>query len=238
MFAMRHVLNSLFAFLVLVTGCPFPGNGKDDTGECTPDREVCDGLDNDCDGEVDEDNPMELIMGCFDSDGDGFGNPNEPSEYCFPNVVADCSDCNDANAIIYPGAPIPLCMGDQDFDCDGEIEEEDCVRDNDGDGWYGDTDCDDANPDIHPEAAEYCNERDDDCDGEVDESDAVDAVTYCGDADGDGYGNPNYSVTSCDQPEGFVTDCTDCDDANRQVNPGEDDPGYDKLDQDCDGEED
>lgn len=43
------------------------------------------------------------------------------------------------------------------------------VVDADADGHAADVDCDDANPAIHPAAAESCNDVDDNCDGEVDE---------------------------------------------------------------------
>ena len=41
--------------------------------------EVCNDYDDDCDGEIDED----LVIGLyFDADGDGYGDPNRPSEDC------------------------------------------------------------------------------------------------------------------------------------------------------------
>ena len=43
--------------------------------------------------------------------------------------------------------------------------------DGDGDGWYADDDCDDADPSVHPEAWELYDGRDNDCDGAVDVSD-------------------------------------------------------------------
>lgn len=42
-------------------------------------------------------------------------------------------------------------------------------EDNDGDGYYLNSDCDDAAAAIHPGAGELCNGADDDCDGRVDE---------------------------------------------------------------------
>jgi hypothetical protein len=122
-------------------------------------------------------------------------------------------------------------------------------RDADGDG-YGDpgvtqvacsaptgyvsdhTDCNDGNPNIHPGAAEVCNGIDDDCDGQIDEGVKN---TYYRDADGDGYGNASVSTEACSAPTGYVSDHTDCDDANAAVNPGATEV-YNGIDDDCDGQ--
>ena len=56
----------------------------------------------------------------------------------------------------------------------------DSAVDNDLDGFSEDEgDCDDSDPDVHPEAEELCNELDDDCDALTDEE------TTCYDDDGD-----------------------------------------------------
>src|SRR5208283_1592666 len=46
--------------------------------------------------------------------------------------------------------------------------------------------------------------------------------TYYQDLDGDGYGNPNVSITSSSPtpPAGYVTDNTDCNDTNASIHPG------------------
>jgi hypothetical protein len=82
--------------------------------------------------------------------------------------------------------------------------------DADGDGWSDDLDCDDGDPDVHPEAAEVCNGVDDDCDEDVPADEADD--------DGDG-------SRVCDG---------DCDDGDAQVLPGAGE-ACDELDNDCDG---
>lgn len=66
-------------------------------------------------------------------------------------------------------------------------------------------DCDDTSGNIHPGAAETCNDLDDDCDGLIDED--LQMYTYYQDADDDGYGNELVFITSCDTvpQEGYVT---------------------------------
>lgn len=62
--------------------------------------EVCDGQDNDCDGDADEGLPMVTV--CYDGDGDGFGNRSITSQTCGStgSYVADCTDCDDSNGDI------------------------------------------------------------------------------------------------------------------------------------------
>lgn len=89
--------------------------------------------------------------------------------------------------------------------------------DEDDDGYPSDEDCNDADPDIHPDADEICDEIDNDCDGRVDDADddVVGGETYA-DRDGDGFGNPDN--TRCDAATG-ISDASDCDDLDAAVNP-------------------
>ncbi|MBU1221276.1 hypothetical protein KKF34_03500 [Myxococcota bacterium] len=83
----------------------------------------CDGVDNDCDGLIDED-----LLGTFylDGDNDGFGNPEFPIEACAvpEGYVINSDDCNDSNEFINPDA-IDLCDG-SDNNCDGIIDAGEC----------------------------------------------------------------------------------------------------------------
>ena len=188
--------------------------------------EVCDGIDNDCDGVVDDG---------FDLDGDGWTTCDDDCDDSDPDVNPDevevcngidddcdvlvdegydndldgwticAGDCNDGDAAISPGAP-EACDGEDD-DCDGIIDD---GFDLDGDGWTTCAgDCNDSNNAINPAISESCNFVDDDCDGSVDEG---------FDLDGDGWSTCNG----------------DCNDSNSNINPGEAEV-CDGIDQDCGG---
>ena len=217
--------------------------------------ETCNGIDDDCDGDIDESGTPSVWY--EDSDGDGYGSAASSVSACGQPVgyVMDSSDCDDTNASVNEGG-IEECNG-KDDDCDGTVDEDGAFdtyyADTDGDG-YGDalettaacdapigyvsddTDCDDTTSAINPGATEVCNTYDDDCDTAVDETGA--AGTWYLDADGDGYGDATVTVTSCDPPPGYVIDATDCDDASGFTYPGAPDDCYDGIDDDCAGDSD
>ena len=55
------------------------------------------------------------------------------------------------------------------------------------------------------------------------------------DNDGDGFGDPDKTTESCNAPNGYVADNTDCNDNNETIYPGADEL-CDGLDNNCDGE--
>ncbi len=114
------------------TGPPPPldsdNDGFDETEDCDdedpsihPDAdEHCDGIDEDCDEEVDED-AVDQTLWFLDADGDGYGSPSTQFEACeaFSNAVDNDGDCDDSNEAINPSAT-EVCGDDLDNDCDGE----------------------------------------------------------------------------------------------------------------------
>ena len=100
------------------------GDCDDDDAAVHPDGvEVCDGVDNDCDGTVDPEDSEDVATWYLDRDADGFGNPDVTEDACtapgeFWVLVG--TDCNDDAADIFPGAQ-EFCDG-HDGDCDGAEE--------------------------------------------------------------------------------------------------------------------
>ena len=190
--------------------------------------EVCDLLDNDCDGVVDDgfdqdaDGVTSCGGDCNDSDAGTF--PDNPEicdqldQDCDEDIDEDfdldnddystCSlpvaDCDDTDFTVNP-SEAEICDG-KDNDCNGVVDD---GFDLDGDGVAPCTgDCDDTDPAVFPGQVEQCNDTDDDCDTLIDED-------Y--DLDGDG-------VSSCGG---------DCDDVDPAVNPAAPEQ-CDGIDNDCD----
>jgi hypothetical protein len=217
---------------------------------------MCNGEDDNCDGNIDEDTAIDAITWFQDADKDGFGNNNNTTTACsIPSgYIADNTDCDDYDDDTNPSAA-ELCNGEDD-NCDGNIDEDTAIdaitwfQDADEDG-YGDsaifqttcetpsgfvadnTDCNDSNLEINPIAYEICNGEDDDCNGDTDDF-AIDALVFYEDLDEDGYGNLNSFSISCEAPVGFLSNASDCDDDNEDVNPAAVEL-CNTIDDNCDG---
>jgi large repetitive protein len=212
--------------------------------------EVCDGVDNNCDGEVDE--GLDLQTWYFDGDGDGYGLDTVSTEACArpEDYTSAGGDCDDRDPAINPDARDD-CDG-VDNDCDGEIDDAASTtwyRDADRDGWgdasvtepgcsapvgYTDVsgDCDDGDPAINPDAREVCDGVDNNCDGEIDDAAST---TWYRDADRDGWGDASVTELGCSEPAGYTDVSGDCDDTTAAVSPGVAET-CDGIDDDCDGE--
>ncbi|MFO0599291.1 MAG: choice-of-anchor V domain-containing protein [Myxococcaceae bacterium] len=165
--------------------CMLPSGFSATDGDCddfdnrkTPGKaEACNGLDDNCNGQVDE--GLTAVTTWPDSDGDGYGwAVGTPMSGCAGgNRATNDLDCDDVNRNINPGA-METC-NQKDDDCDGQIDDGAKIRC--GEGWcarYGPTcnaiDCVPGAPLI-----ERCNALDDDCDGLVDDGDLCGAGAAC-----------------------------------------------------------
>ncbi|MCF8247796.1 MAG: hypothetical protein K9J37_03950 [Saprospiraceae bacterium] len=185
------------------------GTGTDDCNDTNADIhpgaiEVCNGLDDDCDGTTDE---GVTITYYADVDGDTYGDPAMTMQACTApsGYVSDNTDCDDTDANEYPGQ---TWYPDVDVDGWGGAPNVQCERPA---GFFvlaeltnGIDDCDDADPLEFP------------------------GQTWFIDADDDDYGV--YSIEQCERPtNGFLlaelaagsTGTDDCNDADPLEFPGQ-----------------
>ncbi len=159
----------------VVTGlADVDGDGNDAPADCddldarrSPGLpEVCDRLDNDCDGLVDAGDP-DLIDGATwfaDTDEDGVGDGGDARLACTrpDGYVGAAGDCDDADSTVSTSTTWYT-----DADADGYGDPLDSLAACRAEGHVTDaTDCDDTAPDVFPGADEVCGDgRDGDCDG-------------------------------------------------------------------------
>jgi hypothetical protein len=218
--------------------------------------EVCDSIDNNCNGSVDEPSAIDASVWYADADTDTFGNPASSQRACLQpaGFVANALDCRDDLGSVNPSAT-ELCNS-LDDNCDGSTDENSAADaptwyfDGDSDTWGGATstrscsvpanyvnrtgDCNDGNSAISPGATETCNGIDDNCAGGIDEGSPANASNWYRDADGDGFGNPGDIVRLCAQPGGYVSNASDCNDGNFGIRPGAPEV-CDNIDANCNG---
>ena len=195
-------------------------------------QEICDGIDDDCDELVDEDDKDVIGLSEFwpDGDGDGWGTGAEVIQCFAPSGYADTrGDCDDGDAAI--GGPTSYYV---DVDGDGYgayFSGDTCGAIPPGNALVG-GDCDDADAFTFPEAYELCDGIDNDCNATVD--DAIDYVDWYVDVDGDGYGDASDAVNDCARPSGYALRSDDCDDISAAVHPEAGEICSNGIDDDCD----
>jgi len=164
------------------------GSVQENCSPGAPSEEVCDGIDNDCDGVVD--NGLSFHFYYEDLDNDTYGNALKEIVACQqPEGYVDNSsgfDCNDNDSTVYPGAADAMCNGVDD-NCNGQTDEDYVSQPTTcGTGACaatGSTSC--VGGVVHDSCVlgqagiETCNGIDDDCDGNTDEDIAPIPIT-CG----------------------------------------------------------
>lgn len=154
--------------------------------------EHCDTTDNDCDGDVAEDDSVDATTWYADADADGYGDASSTHAACSipAGYSANATDCDDTDAGVSPG-DAEYCGGG-DENCDGVTDESTAA---DATAYYADLDadtfgdadavvmsctavadrvtnsedCDDSTDTISPDASDTCGDGiDQDCDGSAD----------------------------------------------------------------------
>jgi len=225
-----------------------------------PAVEECNGKDDNCNGMIDEgakDTDNDGIPDCNDEDIDGdnvanfadncplvsnSGQENKDQDsfgdVCDDDIDQD-GDPNETDCAPYDSTRFhgqeEQCDG-IDNDCSGgDLSDE---ADADGDGVRGCAgDCNDANGQVYPNAAETCaTGYDDNCDGDENTPDSTNCQIFFKDADGDGYGVSDTQCLCFPSAPYIADNSDDCDDTDQDVRPGVmEDCSTPGVDENCDG---
>ena len=183
-----------------------PGDCNDQDPDFRPTApEVCDGLDNDCDGRIDDRDPGVVPTSRTpffrDRDEDGYGDPSAQADRCEApaGFVDNALDCDDRNPEVNPDAKVEEC----DF------------IDNDCDGLLDDFDT--------PERSKN--------DVTIESAQKGSRTPYPCDTDNDNYGDADNNCLACRPTQGIaVTNVLDCDDTDILANIPQN--WYDDVDED------
>ena len=151
---------------------------------------------------------------------------------------------------VYEAKKNAPCMKDADGDGFGNpnLPQESCTQPS---GYVANnTDFDDANATIYPNAPELCDGMDNNGNGTIDENptdcapgfvcengSCIAGTTYYRDQDADGYGDfSNTILAGSTAPIGYVADNADCDDTDATTYPGSPEDTSDGIDNNCNGD--
>ncbi|MBU1410888.1 hypothetical protein KKC22_05160 [Myxococcota bacterium] len=166
----KLVFSMAIALVLPLAGC----DDETKSEECTPLEEVCDGVDNDCDGVVD--NGFECAQGATRACGSVVGTCEAGNETC--GVTCQWSGLCEGEVV--PAEEVCDAM-ELDENCDGSANEGcDCNEGETQECCGADpVDCTDGSFPGCPETpVETCNNIDDDCDGSVDNGIATSVDAY------------------------------------------------------------
>ncbi|MBN2342205.1 MAG: VWA domain-containing protein, partial [Deltaproteobacteria bacterium] len=249
-----------------VTGCTMPDDAGDivcvpnnsEPAIVSPTAEVCDGYDNDCDGEIDE-NLSTACGGCIDADYPSFDciDTDPGRGECSVGLIS-CTASNGSGSASWSSCvgsrgPVEETCNGKDDDCDGAVDEDlnlgscypaglsgcvdtDCV----GECAVGTYVCSSGTLSCVGYTAPslegtVCDDLDNNCNGQVDEGitntcgDSLDTETYPGAANG--VGICRYGVQYCS--EGVTANATDWGSCTGSQGPTAE--LCNGLDDDCDG---
>jgi len=226
-------------------------------------RERCNGFDDNCNGDIDEQDALGCQNFFYDFDNDGYG-IDQSRCLCagagyFRALVS--GDCNDNDNTINPGVQ-EVCNNGKDDNCNGsenDLNASGCTRyykDQDGDGFGSAEfecrcypvgavytsrftgDCDDTDPQVNPNRTEICfNGKDDNCDGSQNDPNATNCQRFYWDADGDGWGTSEFQCRCYAEGNWRASEKvrSDCDDGDPEVYPERTEVCNNGKDDNCDG---
>ena len=225
-----------------------PATDADCAAACTSTPEVCDGRDNDCDGEADE-GVRNACGGCAVLKHETGSVCSEGSGECQGEGVYECDGMDAVSCSATTRASEPEACDGIDNDCDGRVDEgvlnscggcaalehdrgASCMVGSGacaGRGTYVcmGTDAVACDARARTPVAETCDGEDNDCDGSIDENAGT---TWYQDCDADGYAAVGEGRDACSRPANTngcgwterapTASATDCDDQNEVRHPG------------------